>query len=148
VRRLLVALVEPPECFPFHLAWSGFRRRHQAIAKRCHAARRARDRPPRSGVPAIQVLRSGDFALTDERWERITPVLPPQKPPTGRPAIDHRTILAGIFWVIRTGASWREIPEHFGPWQTINTRYQRWRQAGIWQHILDILEETGDLSRP
>lgn len=59
----------------------------------------------------------------------------------GRPPLDHRTILAGIFWVIRTGASWREVPADFGPWQTINTRYQRWRQAGIWQQILDAMQQ-------
>jgi transposase len=60
--------------------------------------------------------------------------------------LDHRSILAGIFWVIRTGASWREVPEQFGPWQTINTRYRRWRQAGIWQQILDALmqDESSD----
>jgi transposase len=89
------------------------------------------------------VVRSGDFTLTDERWARIAPLFPPQKPPTGRPALDHRTILAGSFWVIRTGASWREAPAHFGPWQTLNTRYQRWRQTGIWQQILDALEQGG-----
>jgi transposase len=48
--------------------------------------------------------------------------------------------------VIRTGASWREVPEDFGPWQTINTRYRRWRQTGIWQQILDALtqDESSD----
>ena|SRR5437588_7699518 len=71
-----------------------------------------------------------------------------QKPPTGRPAMDHRTILAGIFWVIRTGASWREVPAHFGPWQTLNTRYQRWRQVGMWPQILDALDQGCDVSAP
>nr|MBA2453213.1 transposase [Chloroflexia bacterium] len=44
--------------------------------------------------------------------------------------------------VVRTGASWRELPEHFGPWQTVHSRYQRWRTAGIWQRILEVLQET------
>ena len=46
--------------------------------------------------------------------------------------------------MVRTGASWRDLPDEFGPWQTIHTRYQRWRKAGIWQQILDALthEET------
>jgi hypothetical protein len=139
VRRLLLTLAEPPERFAFRLAWSAFRRRHQARAKCCHAARRARSLAP--STPTIQVLSSSDFTLTDEQWTRIAPVLPPQKPPTGRPPLDHRTVLAGIFWVIRTGASWRQVPEQFGPWQTINTRYQRWRQAGTWQQILDALSQ-------
>jgi transposase len=135
----LLTLAEPPERLQFRLAWSTFRRRHQAGAKRCHAARRAR--APSAGIPTIQVLSSGDFRLTDEQWARIAAVLPPQKPATGRPANDHRRILAGLFWMIRTGASWRDVPEEFGPWQTINSRYQRWRQAGIWQQILDALRQ-------
>lgn len=135
----MLTLAEPPERLQFRLAWSTFRRRHQAGAKRCHAARRAR--APSAGIPTIQVLSSGDFRLTDEQWARIAAVLPPQKPATGRPANDHRRILAGLFWMIRTGASWRDVPEEFGPWQTINSRYQRWRQAGIWQQILDALRQ-------
>ena len=144
-RRLLLALIEPPEHFGFRLAWSSFRRRHQAVAQRCHAARRARRHPSSLGFPSIPVLHSQQLDLTDERWARVSPLLPPQKPETGRPANDHRTILEGICWVIRTGASWREIPECFGPWQTVHTRYQRWRKAGIWQRILDALQhDDGD----
>jgi Putative transposase of IS4/5 family (DUF4096) len=146
VRRLLLAVTEPPERCSFHLTWSSFRRRHQAIAKQCHTARRARSRSTSPSIPSVQVHGAGDFSLSDERWARIAHVLPPEKPPTGHPAIDHRTILAGIFWVIRTGASWREVPKHFGPWQTINSRYQRWRRAGIWQQILDAMEPDDGIS--
>ena len=52
--------------------------------------------------------------LTDAQWERLRPLLPPQKPPTGRPANDHRTVLEGILWILRTGAPWRDLPEWFG----------------------------------
>lgn len=48
-----------------------------------------------------------ELELTDERWDRIAGLLPPQKPKTGRPNTDHRLILSGILWVIRTGCSWR-----------------------------------------
>ena len=140
VRRLLLALTEPAERFRFRLAWSAFRRRHQSIAQRCHAARRAHEHPVSTCAPAIHLLSCGNLELTDERWARISPLLPPQKPPTGRPANDHRTILAGMLWVARTGASWRELPDHYGPWQTIHSRYQRWRKAGIWQQVLDVLD--------
>jgi len=77
--------------------------------------------------------------LTDDNWERIARLLPPQKPQTGRPNNDHRMILTGMLWVARTGSSWRDLPERFGPWETVHTRYQRWRKAGIWQQILDTL---------
>jgi len=98
--------------------------------------------PSTSDAPTLQLLSSGEYTLTDEQWARIAPLLPPQKPPTGRPAHDHRTIVAGIFWVIRMGASWRELPTQFGPWQTIHTRYQRWRKTGIWQQILNALNQS------
>jgi len=144
VRRLLLTLDEPPERIPFRLAWSTFRRNHQAIAQRCHATRRAKRQPIPSGSPTIHVLPNITLELTDERWARIAPLLPPQMPRIGRPPRDHRTILAGMLWVVGTGASWREIPAQFGPWETVHSRYQAWRRAGIWQHILDTMNQHGD----
>ncbi len=142
VRRLLLALTEPPERFDARLHWSIFRRQHQAVAKRCHAARRAQRQPSGAGIPTIQVLSACTVGLTDEQWGRIAPLLPPQKPAIGRPNTDHRTVLSGILWVARTGSSWRELPDQFGPWQTVHGRYQRWRKAGIWQRILDVLSQN------
>jgi hypothetical protein len=139
VRRLLLAATEPPERFGFQLAWSAFRRRHQAVAKACHSRRRAQQQPTPLMRPTIQRLNAVDLDLTDERWERIARLLPPQQPLTGRPNNDHRTILVGMLWVVRTGSSWRDLPEQFGPWETVHSRYQRWRKAGIWQQILDAL---------
>jgi hypothetical protein len=139
IRRLFLAVTAPPEHFSFRLAWSAFRRRHQAVAKACHTRRRAEQQPVPLRCPTIQRLDTVDLALTDEQWTRIALLLPPQKPQIGRPNNDHRTILAGMLWVARTGSSWRDIPEEFGHWETVHTRYQRWRKAGIWQQILDVL---------
>lgn len=141
-------MTEPPEQRGFHLSWSTFRRRHQASAHRCHAARRSEREPSTSDTPPLQLLSSGEYTLTDEQWARIAPLLPPEKSPTGRPAHDHRTIVAGIFCRIRTGASWREFPRQFGPWQTIHTRYQRWRTTGIWQQILTALDHQDTANGP
>jgi hypothetical protein len=141
VRRLLLMLTEPPERAGFRLAWSTFRRRHQAVARRCHAARRARQQPAPRGALTVQFLGPAVPELTDARWARVVPLLPPQKPPHGRPAHDHRTILAGMLWVARTGAAWRDLPEQFGPWETVHSRYQRWRNAGIWPQLLDALNQ-------
>jgi len=69
--------------------------------------------------------------LTNEQWERLCPFLPPQKPRTGRPALDNRTVLNGILWVLRTGAPWRDLPERYGKWTTVYSRFQRWRNDGI-----------------
>ncbi len=83
--------------------------------------------------------------LTDEQFAKLAAHLPPQKPRTGRPAKDHRTVLDGILWVLRTGAPWRDLPDRFGPWRTVYSRFRRWQQAGIWDRILDALQRQADI---
>jgi len=78
--------------------------------------------------------------LTDAQWERLVPLLPPQRPHTGRPANDHRTVLNGIVWMLRTGAPWRDLPERYGSWKTVASRFRRWREAGVWDQILRTLQ--------
>ena len=141
---MLLAVTEPPERFGFRLAWSNFRRRHQAAAKRCHARRRGRQQPAHPRSPTIQRLDAVNLELTDEHWERIAALLPPQQPRFGRPNNDHRTTLSGMLWVARTGSSWRDLPERFGPWGTVHSRYQRWRNSGTWERILAALREHHD----
>ena len=142
VRRLFLALTGNGEQRRFRLEWSLWRRAHQAVAARCHALRRARgqDRPVvrLAPVPAA----SGTAELTDVEWERVRPLLPPQRPPTGRPRHDHRTILSGILWVVRTHASWRDMPLEFGKWETAYKRYRLWNDTGLWQRLLALLGDT------
>lgn len=78
--------------------------------------------------------------LTDDQWEQLAPLLPVQRPATGRPANDHRTVLNGIVWILRSGAPWRDLPDRYGPWQTVYSRFRRWRAAGIWDQILLALQ--------
>lgn len=82
--------------------------------------------------------------LTDEQWNRIRPLLPPQRPKTCRPAKDHRTVVEAILWIDRTGAPWRDLPVEFGPWQSIATRFYRWVEAGVWDHVLTELQRQAD----
>src|SRR5918994_6476064 len=84
------------------------------------------------------------FALTDWQWERLEPLLPPQRPATGRPNDDHRRILNGILWLHRTGAPWRDLPERHGPVGTVSSRFDRWRQAGVWDRVLAALQAMAD----
>lgn len=84
--------------------------------------------------------------LTDEQWEQICPLLPPQTPKTGRPAKDHRTVVEAILWIDRTGAPWRDLPQEFGPWQSIATRFYRWTEAGVWDRVLAELQRQADVS--
>lgn len=87
--------------------------------------------------------------LTNEQWERLKPLLPPQKPRTGRPANDHRTVMNGILWILRTGAPWRDLPERYGKWTTLYSRFQRWCKVGVWDRILGevqaLADQQGDL---
>lgn len=140
IRRLIQGRGESEEQRARRLKWSRFRRLHQAGAKRCHRERRLHQAPQvvQQTTEAIALLSLPK--LTDAQWERICPLLPPQKPATGRPAIDHRLVVEGIVCVMRTGCSWRALPEHFGPWQTIVSRYQRWCKEGLWARVLAILQ--------
>ena len=82
--------------------------------------------------------------LTTKQWEQLQPLLPPQKPKTGRPATDHRRLLNGIRWLLRTGAPWRDLPERYGPWSTVASRFYRWRKAGIWDQLLAAVQQQAD----
>lgn len=82
--------------------------------------------------------------LTDEQWQKLQPLLPPQKAHTGQPAHDHRRILNGILWLHRTGAPWRDIPERYGKHSTISSRFYRWRTEGLWQQMWESLMQQAD----
>ena len=82
--------------------------------------------------------------LTDEQWERLEPLLPPQKPRTGRPSKDHRTIVNAMLWVDRTGALWRDLPSEYGPWRRVATCFYRWVKAGVWDRVLGELQRQAD----
>lgn len=82
--------------------------------------------------------------LTDAQWARLQPLLPPQRSATGRPATDHRLIFNAIVWRLSTGAPWRDLPERYGPWQTVYSRFRRWQQAGVWARVLAALQAEAD----
>lgn len=77
--------------------------------------------------------------VTDDHWDAIRPILPKRTAKTGRPASDPRLMLNGILWILRTGAPWRDLPERFGPWQTVYDHFARWRKAGVYDRILESL---------
>jgi transposase len=78
--------------------------------------------------------------LTDEQWELIESVLPKRTATTGRKPRDQRQMLNGILWVLRTGAPWRDLPERFGPWQTVYDYYRHWRDDGLFDRVLQKLQ--------
>ena len=82
------------------------------------------------------------YDMTDFEWSVIEPLLPKRQP--GPKRVDDRRILNGIFWVLRTGAPWRDLPARYGPHTTVYNRFNRWRKAGIWDRIMDSITEAYD----
>ena len=80
--------------------------------------------------------------MSDEEWAVFRPFLTENRSRGGRPPRDHRSVLDAIFWIARTGSPWRDLPEAFGPWNSVFRQYRRWTQAGIWDVILSALTES------
>lgn len=78
--------------------------------------------------------------LMDEQWELVKPLIPYEPARTGRPLRDPRQMLNGIFWILGTGAPWRDLPERFGPWQTVHRYFSQWRKAGVFARIIEALQ--------
>jgi transposase len=81
--------------------------------------------------------------ITDAAWEQIEPLLPKNGRKGGRWS-DHRTVIDGILWKLRTGAPWRDLPERYGPWQTFFDRFNRWRRDGTWDRLLEHAQTKSD----
>src|SRR5579863_470469 len=82
------------------------------------------------------------YELTDNEWTAIRPMLPNK--PRGVPRVNDRRVLNGIFWVLRSGAPWRDLPDDFGPYTTCYNRFVRWRRAGVWAKIMNVLASAHD----
>jgi transposase len=79
--------------------------------------------------------------LTDKQWERLQPLLPPERSgKRGRPYRSHREVLNGILWVKRTGAPWRDLPQRYPPHGTCSDRLTRWERDGTWERVLQALQ--------
>jgi len=79
--------------------------------------------------------------LTDEEWELIGSEFPEPKA-TGRPPRDPRVIMNAIFWILRTGAPWRDLPEEFGPWQSAWRLFDKWNGDGTLARVLEKLQSA------
>jgi len=79
----------------------------------------------------------GRYDLTDFEWRAIEPHLPNK--PRGVPRVDDRRVLNGIFWVLRSGSPWADLPDRYGPPTTIYNRFNRWRKAGVWDRLMDAI---------
>ena len=86
------------------------------------------------------------YELTKEQWERIKPLLPPETTgKRGRPRKDNRTMVNGMLWIARSGAQWRELPEAYGPWQSVYARFAKWRDDSTLEMVFRVLSADADM---
>lgn len=83
--------------------------------------------------------------LSDRMWNRLEPHLPAETGRRGRPSLPNRPFVEAILWKHRTGAPWRDLPESFGPWASVFTRFDRWSKSGVWQRVLEALRDEADM---
>ena len=85
------------------------------------------------------------YELTDDEWERIKGYFPEREAgQKGRPRNEDRPILNGILWIVRSGAAWRDLPERYGAWSTVYSRFVQWQEEGLFDAILKELSEEAD----
>ncbi|WP_405862671.1 IS5 family transposase [Streptomyces sp. NBC_00090] len=80
--------------------------------------------------------------LSDAEWEFVRPLLPESL--RGRKRLDDRRVLNGIVWKFRTGTAWRDVPERYGPWATLHTRFRRWAADGTFDRMLRAAQAKAD----
>ena len=86
------------------------------------------------------------YELSDEEWGQIEALLPAERTgQKGRPAKDHRTMLNGIVWLARSGAPLRDLPERYGSWKSVYTRFCKWRDDGTLERLFTALSSDADL---
>ena len=81
----------------------------------------------------------GRHDVSDKEWSVIAPLLPNK--PRGVARVDDRRVISGIFYILRTGAPWRDLPERYGPPTTVYNRYNRWAKQGVWLRIFERLSQ-------
>jgi transposase len=77
--------------------------------------------------------------MTDQEWAIFAPFLISPSSLGGRPPKNHRKVLDGVFWISRTGAPWRDLPEVLGNWNSVHKQFRRWCQSGVWDVLLQAL---------
>lgn len=80
--------------------------------------------------------------MSDEEWAFHERFILAVRAPNGRKPLNHRLVLDGIFWIARTGSPWRDLPEEFGKWSSVYRQFRRWTLAGLWEQILEALNES------
>ena len=84
------------------------------------------------------------YALRDDQWERIKHLLPGRAGHVGVTAMDNRLFLEAVLFRYRAGIPWRDLPERFGAWKAVHTRFSRWAASGVWARVFAQLSADAD----
>lgn len=82
--------------------------------------------------------------ISDQAWSLLEPHLPGRAGAWGGNARDNRQFINGVFWILRTGAPWRDLPPDYGDWKNTHRRFSRWRDKGVWERILEEIVKEPD----
>ena len=79
------------------------------------------------------------YEVSEVQWLRIKDLLPGKAGDPGRSGDDNRLFVNGVLWVLRSGAHWHDLPERYGKWKSVHTRFSRWAKAGVWERVFEAL---------
>lgn len=86
------------------------------------------------------------YELSNEEWARIKDMLPPENTgKKGRPGKDNRNMLNGMLWITRSGSQWRNLPECYGPWESVYSRFRKWQENGVLEAVFQMLSSDADM---
>jgi transposase len=93
----------------------------------------------------VQTIPAGArFDLTDAQWSVLELLLPLASRPGRPPVHPRRRMIDGVRWRVRVGAPWRDVPERYGPWQSVYSFFRRWQRAGVWARLVTALQAQAD----
>ncbi len=84
------------------------------------------------------------LALSDRQWQRIAPHIIGDERTRGSSGRDNRLFVEAVLWLVRTGVPWRDLPEDFGPWNSVFRRFSRWSRKGVWVRIFEAMADDPD----
>lgn len=84
------------------------------------------------------------YGLRDDQWERIKEMLPGRAGHVGVTAKDNRRFVEAVLYRYRAGIPWRDLPDRFGEWKQVHTRFSRWASGGVWQRVFERLAADAD----